>query len=216
MTAAGSQLGPNDLLCWTYAGTFDDMLERFPWTEKSSSEAMLDVQLAYSVAVGRPLLLNDGYLVLNQACFQSLKNEYSPLRVLMRRGYVKVLSRSKSRSLRTMVEESAAEGIQTFELLVNNSERWDKMQQVLQPVDAEKPGFVGWPGVNLVLSYRALLHSPAEVSPQERGLGKVKDALFLDLLQRFDEALENEKKKPRSKWEDLVMQHVRTSRTGSP
>ena len=208
MATISSTTIPTDPLCWTYAGTFDNMLHRFPWTENVTSAPLLDVQLAYSVVTGRPLMLNDGYLVLNPACQRSLADQYSPLRVLLRKGYVKVLSRNAPRSLVGMVQESAKHGIRSYELLIDNPERWFATQKILDAVDADNPSFAGWPGVDLTASYRALIRHLAQFDAKERGIKGVKNKLFDDILKRFEDSLEKDPSKPRSKWEDIVMQHV--------
>jgi hypothetical protein len=85
------------LLRWTYAGALDDMVVWHPWPKIKVGRQSLHERLAYSVVAGTPFLLNDGYLVLNEACVKSLEDEHSPLRVLLNAGYVRVLSRTPSR-----------------------------------------------------------------------------------------------------------------------
>src|SRR5678816_1781069 len=84
------------LLRWTYAGALDDMVVWYPWPKIRIGKKALDARLAYSVVTGTPFLLNDGYLLLNQACLEALRIENSPLRVLLDEGYVRVLSRSST------------------------------------------------------------------------------------------------------------------------
>jgi len=208
MAESRSTLVPSDPLCWTYAGIFDDMLALYPWPKIKTSATLLDIQLTYGVVTGRPFLLNDGYLVLNSACLDSLAKEYSPLRVLIRQGYLKVLSRNSSRSLRQMVKDSAAHGIRTYQELVKDGKRWSATQKILETVDAESPCFAGWPSVDLTASYRELIHSLSELSPQERGLDNVTNETFQDILKRFDDALSRDPSKPRSKWEEIILQNL--------
>ncbi len=97
---------------WTYDGMMDDKVTEYPWPGISAiaTRKSLDRQLAYSVVTGTPMLLNDGYLVFNQTCFESLREPYSPLRVLINKRYLKVLSRTPEQSLEQMVHHGARQG----------------------------------------------------------------------------------------------------------
>ena len=98
---------------WTYDGTMDDMVTKYPWPgiPVSNTKDSLGTQLTHSVVKGTPMLLNDGYLVFNQGCFESLRDPYSPLRILIKKSYVRVLSRTPTQSLEQMVRDGAAKGI---------------------------------------------------------------------------------------------------------
>lgn len=206
-----SAASENNFLCWTYAGVLDDMVQQYPWPGLSSNKSLLDTQLVYSVVTGKPLLINDGYLVLNPECLQSLHDSYSPLRVLIRKGYLKILSRNKSRSLEEMVLESAAHGIPTYRRLVDNRDQWSITQNALRSVDKDlkkQDCFAGWPRVDLTSSYLALVQQLARrplVEQKGHGLG---ENTFHDVVYRFEDALGKDPSKPRSKWETIVMQHV--------
>src|SRR5438309_11581397 len=93
---------------WTYAGDLDDMVSLYPWPKiKPGNRRALDVRLALSAVTGTPMLLNDGYLILNPACFDALKDPNSPLRILINQDYIRVLSRNASHSLSQVAIDGA-------------------------------------------------------------------------------------------------------------
>jgi hypothetical protein len=195
---------------WTYAGAWDDMVASFPWPKIQISKLSLDVQLAYSVVSGTPMLMNDGYLLLNPACFESLGNDTSPLRVLINQGYVRVLSRNSTRSLQEVAKAGADQGIQTYRELLSDKKRWTATQRVLAPVEDDirnGPGFVRWPTVDLSSSYLRLMLSLANLPPKQRGLN-VPDRVFQGVVERFNSDLTKDPSRPRSQWQGIVEKRV--------
>jgi len=150
------------------------------------------------------MLLNDGYLILNQACFDSLSDPNSPLRVLINQDYIRVLSRNDAHSLSKAANDSAEEGIPSYKKLTNDPKRWTAAQKVLDGVqDDLKDRFCGWPTVNLTKSYLRLIHRLAEIPFQQRGLN-VPDAVFRRVVNSFDHDLSQDAGRPRSRWEQIV------------
>ena len=198
---------------WTYAGVLDDMVQRFPWTPNRLDGILLDLQIAYSIVTGRPLLVNDGYLVLNDSCLRALRREQSPLRVALRNGGLKILSRNPDKSLEQMVLQGARQGIGTYMSLVE-SESWSSVQEALSRTDEELEGvecFVGWPRIDLTGSFRLLLADLASRPHVERGLDKVSESDFNNVHHRFQDAMEKVPSKPRSQFEEIVMHKVASS-----
>jgi len=193
---------------WTYAGDLDDMVKLYPWPNiEASNKRALDVRLALSAVTGTPMLLNDGYLILNPACFDSLSDPNSPLRVLINQRYVRVLSRNKSPSLSLsqVVIDGAKQGIGSYRELFADKKRWTVVQKVLDPLqkDLKKENLCGWPRVNLSLSYLQLIRRLAQIPYEQRGLD-VPDRIFQDVVNRFDHDLSQDPSKPRSRWEEIV------------
>jgi hypothetical protein len=205
----GSKLQPATLadpLRWTYAGDLDDMVEAYPWPSiKAASKRALDVRLAFSAVTGTRMLLNDGYLILNPACFDSLRDKNSPLRVLINEGFVRILSRSAVHSLEDVVIDGEKQGIATYKDLVHNKKKWKATRQVLEKVqkDLTKDSFCGWPGVDLTPSYLELMLRLVSLPHEKRGVA-VPDAVFRDTVDRFSKVLSQNPNRARSRWEEIV------------
>jgi hypothetical protein len=200
---------------WTYDGTMDDMVVSYPWPGIPVSKARksLDAQLVYSVVTGTPMLLNDGYLVFNPVCFESLREPYSPLRVLIRERYIRVLSRNPKSSLEQMVRDGAKEGIRNRVDLRKDDDRWRDAQNVLSTADEELRNtsrFFEWPKVNLSRSYQQLIRFLMGLSPDELWKDGVPFAAFRRVAERFDNEMSKEAIKPRSKWEEIVKDEAET------
>jgi hypothetical protein len=201
-------------LRWTYAGTLDDVLLRYPWPNVKVTRRNLDLQLFYSVATGTPLLINDGYLVLNPACQDALGDRRSPIRVILQAGYLKILSRTPTNSLETMVLEGAKHGISSYANLVD-SPSWVQIRESLARTDQDLEGkdcFAGWPRIDLTGSYRVLMEKLSKLDHKKRGLIGVNRDVFQRVYDLFENELCKDASKPRTKWEDLVMQKVASAR----
>jgi hypothetical protein len=200
-------------LRWTYDGTMDDMVTDYPWPGISAVDttSFLDSQLAYSVVTGSPMLLNDGYLVLNQACLKSLRKPDSPLRILIRKHHVKVLARHPNQSLEGMVRHGAKQNVKKFEHVLNSTD-WSETQRVLAAVEAElreNDGFVGWPGVDLSRTYWEFIRFLASLPPEVLLRDGVPYVVFNKVAERFDNAMNKEAITPRTKWEEITKEVVR-------
>lgn len=196
---------PIDPKRWTYAGDLDDMVSVYPWPNiKPGNKRALDVRLALGAVTCTPVLLNDGYLILNQACFDSLSDAKSPLRVLINQDYIRVLSRNPSHSLSQAVTEGARQGILSYKNLTTNNKKWNSVRKVLDGVQEDlKDRFCGWPRVDLTKSYLRLIHRLAEIPYQQRGLS-VPDAVFQRVVDSFDRNLNRDANRPRSRWEQIA------------
>jgi hypothetical protein len=194
-----------DPLRWTYAGDLDDMVTQYPWPGiDPSKKAALDVRLAFGAVAGTPVLLNDGYLILNPACFESLKNANSPLRVLINQGYIRVLSRNTSHSLSQVVTDGAGQGIASYRDLKNQGKKWAATQKVLDNVQPDlKHSFCEWPNVDLPSSYLRLIQLLSQVPHGQRGIN-TPDAVFKDVVKQFEDELSGNRNRPRSRWEAIV------------
>jgi hypothetical protein len=204
---------PEHPIRWTYDGTMDDMVTSYPWPgiPVSDTKRSLDARLAYSVVAGTRLLLNDGCLVLNQGCFESLPYRNSPLWALINKHHVRVLSRSPARSLVEVVRDGARQGIRTYK------ERWDDPEwqrralPILKAAEedlGEKSAFVDWPRVNLGRSYHELIRRLMRLSPQELWELDRVPAVFMRVAERFDNEMSKEAGKPRTKWEEIVKEEA--------
>lgn len=161
------------------------------------------------------MLLNDGYLVLNPACFESINDEHSPLRVLINQRYIRILSRNRSPSLVSVVTTGKHQGIETYKKLLADKKKWKATQKALEAVELDinnKSGFVCWPRLNLTHSYLELIRFLAQLPYEQIGLDKVPEATFKRIVERFDKELTTEPSTPRSKWERIVKEEVSSGR----
>jgi hypothetical protein len=195
-----------DPLIWTYAGDLDDMVEAYPWPSiKTATKRALDVRLAFHAVTGTRLLINDGYLILNPACFASLRDQNSPLRVLLNQGVVRVLSRQSSHSLEDVVVDGGKQGIATYQNLLQSKKKWKATRKVLDQVqkDLTQDSFCGWPSPDLTPSYLELMLRLAQLPYEKRGM-EVPDDVFQDVVNRFHSELSHSPNRPRSRWEEIV------------
>jgi hypothetical protein len=210
-----SQPPAEESIRWTYDGTMDDMVAHYPWPgiPIGNSKQSLDLQLVYSAVAGTPMLLNDGYLVFNPACYESLRDPYSPLRILINEKYVRVLSRNPKQSLEEMVRDGAREGIGNRKELLNDTERWTATQQVLNTAEADlrkQSAFVGWPLVNISSSYHLMIRSLMKRSSEELWRDQIPYQAFRKVADRFDDEMSRSARKARSKWEEIVKDEAET------
>jgi hypothetical protein len=199
---------PGKNVRWTYAGALDDMVQSYPWAKIEMTKKKLDVHLAYAVVTGTPILINDGYLILNSACFESLRRADSPLRVLINKRYIRVLSRNSERSLVQVVKDGAGQEITTYKKLLQNSKRWNSVQRILDDFQSDlssKDSFVGWPQKDLTGSYLELVRYLAGIPHRNRGLDGVPEKVFNEIVESFDHEMSVAPGKPRTKLEDLIL-----------
>jgi hypothetical protein len=95
----------------TYAGVFDDQVYRYPGyfgqsvgADKTKRNEFFNELLLRSLYFGRPLAINDGYMLQHPFLTDSVRNRNSFLRVLARNGYVVLLRRNPSEPLSKLTE----------------------------------------------------------------------------------------------------------------
>ncbi|MDX1475237.1 MAG: hypothetical protein R3309_13780, partial [Reinekea sp.] len=80
------------MIGYSYFGLIDDVVERFPF-EFQVDNNRLNFELTTQLIDGKPLFLNDGYLVLHPICKQSIQDKSGLLWDLLTRGFITVLHR---------------------------------------------------------------------------------------------------------------------------
>lgn len=197
-----------DPLRWTYAGALDDMVLRYPWPKIKLKKRSLDVLFAYGAVTGTMFLLNDGYLALHPACFESLNDNFSPLRILIGQKYIRVLSRIESRSLVKTVTKAADDGIQSYKKLLSDKKKWKAVRSSLEAVQDDlhrNSLLIGWPPVDVTLSYRELIRYVASLPEADRGLTNVPDGIFQRVVDHFEKRTKHSATRARSKWEESAI-----------
>lgn len=113
----------------SYFGLLDDVVERYPFPFKIDSNRM-KFELCTQLVDGKPLYLNDGYLILHPVCHQSIQDMDGLVWHLITRGFITVLHRGgDDYRLDEMPEFMANERhIESYKKLIND----------------EIPGFMPW------------------------------------------------------------------------
>jgi hypothetical protein len=92
---------------WAYCGLVDDFALRNRFGTRIADVRQLNEHLVVSALMGDPLLINDGYVLMNPAVRDAMNNtQISPLRDLVERGFVRVLSRNRG-DLRRLPDQMA-------------------------------------------------------------------------------------------------------------
>ncbi len=107
---------------WTYLGLVDDFAIRHRDGHPIHTLKELNDHLVHAVIVGDPLLINDGYLLMNKAVQEAIvRKDASPFRGLVECGFIRVLSRNGGR-LERLAEKMADDNISSAEAMLSTDE----------------------------------------------------------------------------------------------
>jgi hypothetical protein len=192
-----------------FLGTVDDVVLRHPWGWGFLvTDDFLDRMLAEIAIVGEPTLINDGYLLNSEPLRRSLLISNSPLRQLIRTGQVRILSRQQGGfDLVDMAEEMAAQGIDTFWQLTRKP-FWKEQKEDLRRFsrDADDNGFVTkWPPYDTGFVFEELVRNSCEQKISNLGISEKFEGSFLEVAELFFQQMQDDKKRPRDKWEKIVI-----------
>ncbi len=200
-----------DTTGFNYLGTIDDVAVRFPWRFKLT-ESALNQSLLTQVIDGRPVLLNDGYLVQHAIARQAVTDRQSLLWELMRVGFVRVMSRGGNRyGLAEMPERMSK--IDSFFDLVHDQVpgvTWKTLRMHLEDADRtlRRHGhLLDWPAFESASGFQAFAQRLLDRGSHPRSLGMgrhVRPEVLRDFLQRFIEQVERDPVGPRDRWEKLA------------
>lgn len=151
---------PSDSL--VYLGTIDDVVLRFPWPGISIDENFLIETILDHVLFGAPILINDGYLVNHPLARADLmKGKKSLILALVRKGFIKVLTRVDDLSSLASMPEKMAADIITFQERIS-AEDWKAFRYNLADLGEElRPSFntLFWPAVDMGDGFRLLIEN---------------------------------------------------------
>jgi hypothetical protein len=203
---------------FNYLGTIDDVAVRFPW-RFTLTESALNHSLITQLIDGRPILLNDGYLVQHAIARQAVIDQQSLLWELMRVGYVRVMARGGDRY--TLDEmPSRMQKVRSFFDLIHGQVggvEWPVLQRALQDADGQlrpRGYLVDWPAFESGSGFAAFARRIRARGSQPRSLGMgraVKPAVLNEFLDRFIDKMANDPVGPRDTWEKLAIHMARTS-----
>ena len=129
---------------YTYMGTVDDVVRRYPWRHGWSIES-INHQLIHSVIYGQKLVINDGYIITNPELLGSLRNlRKSLLGNVLQSGNAALFCRSEPRNLAEGLLRSK-ERLQTHKTALSGENEADfiRKMETLQKHANQNP--IQWP-----------------------------------------------------------------------
>ena len=122
----------------TYAGIFDDQVFRYPGSasEVVCREAPLNETLLRCLYVGRPLAINDGYLLQNEFLIKWILDKNSFFREMARNGYIVLLRRTDG-PLSKVVDWAKENCVSTLANLEKTDSRWESLANKLDEFEDE-------------------------------------------------------------------------------
>ncbi|MGR9116876.1 MAG: hypothetical protein ACU85E_14025 [Gammaproteobacteria bacterium] len=182
------------------------------------TEKRLDHSLAVQLITGRPILLNDGYLIQHSLCIKAITDRDSLLWSLIDAGFVSILSRGFGRFPLQEMPVQMSTSVETMSLLINDkltgAPPWNEYKKRLEDVDRRMravDNFVPWPRYDAGSGYsvfaRRLLDRKS--SPKSLGLTALRsDDVLESFLKEFNELLEKDMSAARTKWEQLAKRYA--------
>lgn len=106
----------------TYLGSLDDFAGRNKIGRPITSISKLNDELISAILLKQPLLINDGYILMNEGVKQAIaKPKQSPFRDLVGSGFITILSRNGG-SLPTLADTMAEANITSAQRLIADSD----------------------------------------------------------------------------------------------
>ncbi len=193
---------------FVYLGTFDDVVQRYPWRFQVD-DRYLRSTLARQAIEGRPVLLNDGYLINHPTLRLQLLDRSSLLWELIDHGFVGIMSRGYGRfGIHEMPERM--QHIETFRRLIDGSTGdWPKLRRRLEEVHryaVDNDRYQRWPAFDTASGYSVFAQRLLRSTPTSLGLrGLINRNNLHGFLGTFIEELSGPGKRgPRDQWEALA------------
>ncbi|QBG34350.1 hypothetical protein [Litorilituus sediminis] len=197
---------------YTYLGTADDLVQRYPWQIEMNLENFNNM-LIRKALLGERVLINDGYLLnLPAARLALLKPECSPLKALIEANFVRILSRNND--LVSMPSNMAKQGVTSFANLGNNSE-WQALSAMLkkwQPKLQHIDNFIAWPKKHISHGFDTIMMRLYQKSPQQLGLLHTSHDELLRVFDNYQQQNMHDKEATRTRWENAVISELANSK----
>lgn len=203
---------------FNYLGTIDDVAVRFPWRFKLT-ESALNHSLITQLIDGRPVLLNDGYLVQHAIARQAVLDQDSLLWELMRVGFVRVMARGGDRYTLAQMPEKMQKVRSFFDLVHGQipGVDWPELRNALTDADAllrPRGYLVDWPAYESGSGFAAFARRirARGSHPRSLGMGRaVTPEVLHEFLDRFVDRIAHDPVGPRDTWEKLAIRMARQS-----
>lgn len=192
---------------FTYLGTADDVVARYPWEIGSNRESLED-QLIASAIYDQTLVINDGYLVANPLLLPALNDiDRSLLGNLLQSHSAVLFSRSEPRNLAAGIEKSASH-IETHRQVVTR-QTWPGIRNSLEALQGPVSGStIRWPSdKNMGAIFSRIL---GQLHFDGRHKLAVPEALrdsFDRIYSDFSDDINSEFDGARNLWEAAVWRH---------
>lgn len=196
---------------FNYLGTLDDVVERYPW-RFALNKRRLEYSLVTQLINGRPVLLNDGYLLQNSLALEAVRDEQSLLWEMIRKGYVRILARGGNRyQLHELPKH--VRGVPTIERL-SSSDEWPDFEKKIARLDTILRAdnyLLPWPSFDAGSGFRELARhlSNNGSTPWSLGLGRgVRKPVWSSFLSEFLDRMDTDTRGARSFWEQLARRYA--------
>lgn len=212
------KLRAND--AFTYMGLLDDMAVRYPWRFPVDDKT-LDYLLTVELINGKPVLLNDGYLVNNEFVRKAIINRDGLLWELVRGGFVRVMSRGGDDFGLHELPHRMAPQIPTFAAAVASElpgTNWRELERALKELDMQlrsAQDLLPWPSLDAGSGFLALVENLRSrgVTPHVLGIGRsVGKHALASLLDEVSGLLAADTRAARTVWERTVLKYANDRR----
>lgn len=215
------------MIGYNYLGTIDDMVKKYPWRFKVT-EDYFNHSLVVQIINGKPILINDGYLMLHPIARKSIINVEGLLWELINSdsGFINVMTRGKDQYGLHEMPERMQSNIETYKLLVNDKFtdiKWKFMRGYLENMDKKlrvTGRLVNWPKYDMGSGFLALAQRLKDRNSSARSVGlawHVKNTIFKDFLSTFIERMQKDTRGARNYWETLAKEFAdRPNNLNSP
>lgn len=187
----------------TYAGTLDDVCQRYP-RDVPLTDAFYHNVLLRHVLYGHGLVLNDGYLVANSYFRRALSLGRDSLAYsLIEAGSIRILSIGDD--IEASIVRRAESGVTSHQRLVA-SEDWPQVRSNISRLSEAQRALgagLSWPTHDMTDCFLKLMRRTRDSAASSLGLSGDQGRVYPLLIDRLEGALQARWAAPRTQWEDL-------------
>lgn len=200
---------------WTYAGTLDDVVFRYPWNRPTDLHS-LKHQLVTAAIYDKKVVINDGYLVANPQIVSELANpKQSPIGSMLMTGQACLFTRGSGFNIAEGIERQAGR-VNTHRALIEQPS-WRFLRDDLEWLSRYTRSFsITWPPDKNMGEAFYLLVAELAQEAERRFAQLAHDRRWVDFRKVFS-AFDREIAKPaylgaRSLWEEVCWRELTPSR----
>lgn len=212
-------------------GLFDDRVHAYPYRlpvppdnskDLARMQWLVNRKLVDSILVGRPIAINDGYVAQVDALREHLSNPDSPLRIMARHGFVKLLRRNPRQKLSKLFDKWAVDHHVDSQIEVaRNESQWINLKEQVDEFDRDVAvggGKIKWPNRDKDQAFNLLMLKTFERQLVFPAILRYWPDLYRSISRKFtryvnapDRFQDDDGKipPPRTMWERLIKQHFR-------
>ena len=194
-----------DNLSRTYPGMLDDVM--FRYSNDPQGRDFFNKMIVKNIFFGGGLYLNDGSLTNNKHSRDLLFNKNSMLRIMIRRGFIHILSKASSpEGLIEMPERMAAQDNEYYRRLVDSKDgtNWEDFKPQFRDV-VRTATLRSWPNRDMSFGFTKLMEKAFEKTPGQLGIqGHITEDEWKRIRDGFL-SLDPKKSGPRDKLEKAAI-----------